>query len=54
MKYRMSMLENLQVIRDVGVEAFVALERERWTCPECGGLQCVHTSECVYCGYIWP
>jgi hypothetical protein len=53
-KYRMSMLENLQAIRDVGIEAFVASEQERWTCPECGGLQCVHTTECVYCGHIWP
>lgn len=53
-KYRMSMLENLQGIRDVGIEAFVESERERWACPECGGLQCVHTVECVYCGYVWP
>ena len=53
-KYRMSMLENLQEIQDVGVEAFVAKERERWACPECGGLQCVHTPECVYCGHVWP
>lgn len=53
-KYRMSMLENLQVIRDVGVEAFVASEQERWACPRCGGLQCVHTPECVYCGHEWP
>ncbi len=52
-KYRMSMLENLQAIRDQGIEAFVASERERWACPECGGLQCVHTPECVYCGHVW-
>ncbi len=53
-KYRMSMLENLQVIRDVGVDAFAASEQERWACPGCGGLQCVHTPECVYCGHVWP
>ncbi len=53
-KYRMSMLENLQVIREAGVEAFVVSEQERWACPGCGGLQCVHTPECVYCGYVWP
>ena len=53
-KYRMSMLENLREIQDVGVEAFVANERERCECPECGGLQCVHTPECVYCGHVWP
>ena len=53
-KYRMSMLENLRVIREEGVEAFVARERERWACPACGGLQCVHTPECVYCGRVGP
>jgi hypothetical protein len=53
-KYRTSMLENLRAIRDEGVEAFVAAEKVRWACPECGGLQCVHTPECVYCGHVWP
>lgn len=52
-KYRMSMLENLQRIHDIGIEAFVESERERWVCPECGGLQCVHTAECIYCGHVW-
>ncbi len=51
-KYRMSMLENLQVIHNVGIEEFVESERERWACPECGGLQCVHVPECVYCGHV--
>jgi hypothetical protein len=50
----MSMLENLQMISEAGVETFVVSEQERWACPECGGLQCVHTPECVYCGYAWP
>jgi hypothetical protein len=53
-RYRMSMLENLQTIQDTGIEAFVASEQERWACPECGGLQCVHVPECVYCGHVWP
>ncbi len=53
-KYRMSMLENLRVIHDEGIEAFVAAEQGRWACPQCGGLQCVHTPECVYCGHAWP
>lgn len=52
-KYRMSMLENLRAIREHGIEPFVESERERWTCPGCGGVQCVHTAECIYCGYVW-
>lgn len=53
-KYRMSMLANLQMIRERGLEAFVESERERWACPQCGGVQCVHTAECIYCGHVWP
>ena len=52
-KYRMSMLENLRTIREDGIVLFVESERERWTCPECGGVQCVHTAECIYCGFAW-
>jgi hypothetical protein len=52
-KYRMSMLDNLRSIAVQGIEAFVESERERWTCPQCGGLQCVHTPECLYCGHRW-
>lgn len=52
-KYRMSMLENLQSIHEAGLEAFVERERERWVCPKCGGLPCVHVPECVYCGHVW-
>jgi len=52
-KYRMSMLANLAHIKAAGVHAFVAEERDRWACPSCGGLQCVHTDACIYCGHEW-
>ena len=52
-KYRMSMLDNLEAVREVGIEVFVESEQERWACPACGGLQCVHTPGCVYCGHSW-
>jgi hypothetical protein len=51
--YGMSMLENLDRIREFGLDAFVASEHVRWTCPECGALLCVHRRECVSCGYSW-
>ena len=52
-KYRMSMIGNLRLIHDAGLQAFIEAEMERWVCPGCGGLQCVHTPECVYCGHVW-
>lgn len=49
-KYRMSMIENLEELRRIGVEAFVELERGRWACPSCGALACVHLEACLACG----
>ena len=52
-KYSMSMIENLENIREIGLDEFVAREKKRWTCPKCGGLICVHKVTCLACGYVW-
>jgi len=52
-KYGMSMIENLETIREIGLDEFVARERIRWVCSECGGLICVHKVTCLACGYVW-
>lgn len=49
-RYGLSILDNLDCIRRKGVEEFLALERERWTCPGCGGILCVHMKRCMTCG----
>ncbi len=48
--YGMSMLENLEAIRNSGIRKFVRSEKERWTCPACGGTICVHKHCCYTCG----
>ena len=48
-KYGMSMIENLENIRRNGIEAFVKNEKERWNCPQCGGILSVHKNNCIYC-----
>ena len=53
-KYGMSMLANLQSIKERGLKAFVADERERWRCPGCGGTLCVHVGRCLACGTLRP
>jgi ribosomal protein S27AE len=50
-RYGMSMVENLGNIRALGIEKFVANERKRWTCPECGSLISAHRDECLHCGH---
>lgn len=46
----MSVLENLENIKKLGVREFVQNEKIRWTCSECGGIICVHTGYCSNCG----
>jgi hypothetical protein len=49
-KYGMSMIENLQSIEKNGVRGFIRDQKQRWTCPRCGDLLCVHRPECLSCG----
>jgi len=49
-KYRMSMLENLEEVRRIGLEQFVESERIRWACDHCGALVSVHRKVCLACG----
>ena len=49
-KYGMSMIENLENIKNLGIEKFVESEQIRWKCRECGELLCVHRISCLKCG----
>jgi len=48
--FRMSMIENLEYIRDNGINKFLEREQEKWRCPECGGVICCHNGICFNCG----
>ena len=52
-KYRMSMIENLNSIKEEGISSFVIKERSRWKCDTCGSILSVHRSECASCGNVW-
>jgi hypothetical protein len=52
-KYCMSMISNLENIRKFGIRHFVRAEKERWACPKCGEMLCVHKPQCLYCQYTW-
>jgi hypothetical protein len=49
-RYHMSMIENLENIRELGIRRFVRNEKVRWACTECGGTICVHRGYCYNCG----
>jgi len=48
-KYNMSMIENLENIKKIGIEDFVSNEIKRWLCPICRGTICVHKGYCYNC-----
>jgi hypothetical protein len=49
MHFRMSMILNLEYIRDNGINKFLINEEEKWKCPECGGVICCHNGLCFSC-----
>jgi hypothetical protein len=52
-KYAMSMIDNLETIKQVGIREFVSREKEKWICANCGNIICVHKKNCIFCGYDW-
>ncbi len=48
-KYHMSMIENLELIKEYGMEEFLKKEEEKWRCPECVGVICCHNGLCLNC-----
>ena len=51
-KYHMSMLENLEMIKEEGIEAFLKKEDAKWTCWECQSRLSAHRNGCIECGAI--
>lgn len=48
-KYHLSMIENLKVIEECGLERFIKNEEEKWNCPDCGDRICCHNGLCLKC-----
>lgn len=48
-KYHMSMIENLEFIKQNGMDEFLKNQRAKWTCTECGTIVCVHKYACLIC-----
>ena len=48
-KYHMSMLENLDFIKENGIKHFLENERQKWKCPKCDGIVTCHGGICLNC-----
>ncbi len=51
-KYHMSMLENLDRIKSIGLNEFAKEEQKRWKCEGCSSMVCVHRGRCLKCGAV--
>lgn len=49
-KYATDLKENQQTIKTQGMDLFLEQQKQRWTCPVCGGVISVHRSYCDTCG----
>ncbi|MGE4434015.1 MAG: DUF3795 domain-containing protein [Bacteroidales bacterium] len=47
--YKMSMIENLEFIKNHGLDLFLIKEEDKWTCRICGARLCVHRTYCLSC-----
>ena len=48
-RYDMSTIDNLERIQEYGMTPFLKQQEQRYACPECGGVICVHTKICYTC-----
>jgi hypothetical protein len=48
-KYRTSFIENLLMIKENGINYFLAFESKRRTCSNCGSTLSVHQNNCLTC-----
>jgi ribosomal protein S27AE len=49
-KYKTSFIENLQIIKEKGIDNFLVFETNRRTCSNCGSILSVHRDNCLQCG----
>lgn len=48
-RYGASLEENSQFVKANGLAAFMEQQKERYICPNCGGIISIHDSECSEC-----
>jgi hypothetical protein len=48
-KYGVSLIGNLKEIKASGIDAFLKRQKEKYRCPKCGGIICVHNNKCYDC-----
>ncbi len=48
-RYQASLMKNSAFVREHGIEPFMEIQKEKYTCPKCGGIISIHDRECSEC-----
>ena len=48
-RYQTSLMENSAFVQEHGLEPFMEMQKEKYTCPKCGGIISIHDRECSEC-----
>ena len=48
-KYNTGLIQNLQIIKESGIDKFLHFELKRRTCSKCGSILSVHRNKCILC-----
>ena len=51
-RFQISLVGNSGIASTRGVTVFLEQERQKWTCPKCGGAICLQEGICSDCGTI--
>ncbi len=47
--YQMSIMDNLECIRKIGISGFIKEQYDKYRCLRCGGLLSIHNRKCFKC-----
>lgn len=48
-KYNTGLIQNLDLIREKGIDTFLKAEKKKRTCRKCGSILCIHQTGCTIC-----
>ena len=48
-RYGASLIENSLLVKEHGLTEFMKQQKEKYTCPTCGGIISMHDNECSEC-----
>lgn len=48
-RYQASLIENSRFVQEHGLDYFMVQQKEKYTCPKCGGIISIHDRKCSEC-----